>query len=247
MGLGIRYGQMTLEAKQAIQDADVIFTVANNFVSEYFLDKLNPNVVVLKGLYGEGKKRMDTYHEMVDTVLAAVREGKKVCFATYGHAGVFAYPTHTAVARAREEGYPSVMLAGVSAEDCIFADLGIDPGTFGCQSFDATDFLVREPAWDPHTTLILWQVSVAGIMRLAAEGEIPPGVDFLIPLLVGVYGEDHPAILYEAPPYPLCAPRKDEVRMADLKSEMFRPMTTMVIKPIKRGIRKNREFAKLIH
>jgi len=36
------------------------------------------------------------------------------------------------------------MLPGISAEDCLFADIGVDPGIYGCQSFEATDLFVNE-------------------------------------------------------------------------------------------------------
>jgi hypothetical protein len=39
------------------------------------------------------------------------------------------------------------MLPGISAEDCLFADLGIDPGIYGCQSYEATDFLANGRPW----------------------------------------------------------------------------------------------------
>lgn len=246
VGLGIRLGQLTLEAKDAIETAEVVFTVTNNVVSEFVLARLNPNIVDLQPCYEFGKPRMQTYEEMIALVLAEVRAGKKVCFAVYGHAGVFAYPTHTSIARAKEEGFLATMLPGISAEDCIFADLGIDPAPNGCQSFDATDFVLRERIWDPFSTLVLWQVSVAGIVRLPEEGEVAPGCEFLFKVLIDAYGPDHLATLYEAPPYPLCGPRKDEVALGDLRAEMFRPQTTMVIRPLRSCPRRNEAFAELI-
>jgi hypothetical protein len=36
------------------------------------------------------------------------------------------------------------MLPAVSAEDCLFADLGVDPGAAGCQSHEAADFLILD-------------------------------------------------------------------------------------------------------
>ena len=48
------------------------------------------------------------------------------------------------------------MLPGISSEDCLFADLGVDPGVSGCQSYEATDFLMNAPIIDSSTQLILW-------------------------------------------------------------------------------------------
>ena len=35
------------------------------------------------------------------------------------------------------------MLPAISAEDCLFADVGIDPAMTGCQSYEATDFMIN--------------------------------------------------------------------------------------------------------
>ena len=67
------------------------------------------------------------YARIVGDILDAVRGGASVCAAFYGHPGIFVTPSHDAVRRARAEGYPARMLPAVSAVDCLFADLGVDP------------------------------------------------------------------------------------------------------------------------
>ncbi|MFI1583783.1 hypothetical protein [Embleya sp. NPDC020630] len=79
------------------------------------------------------------------------------------HPGVFAFPGHEAVRRARLDGIPARMLAGSSAGDWLFADPGLDPATRGCQSIEASDFLLRHRVFDPTSLLVLWQVGVIGI------------------------------------------------------------------------------------
>ena len=54
------------------------------------------------------------------------------------------------------------MLPGVSAEDCLVADLGVDPGEHGWQSWEATGFLLRGFRPDPTAGLVLWQVDGIG-------------------------------------------------------------------------------------
>ena len=70
-------------------------------LAQEFLRSLNPNVVTLQHLYGRDRARSDTYEAMVDTILGAVRDGKRVCAAFYGHPGVYVYPSHESVKRAR--------------------------------------------------------------------------------------------------------------------------------------------------
>src|SRR5690606_41924587 len=42
------------------------------------------------------------------------------------------------------EGFVARMEPGISAEACLYADLGIDPGRHGVQSMEATHFLVYD-------------------------------------------------------------------------------------------------------
>jgi len=79
---------------------------------------------------------------MIEKTLGYVRDGKRVFMAAYGHPGVFGYPTHESVRRARAEGFKTRMLPGVSAEDCMFGGLNFDPAMAGCLSYEPTDFLV---------------------------------------------------------------------------------------------------------
>lgn len=247
VGLGIRMGQITHESKLAVQQADVVFALVSNEASMYEIEQMNSNIISLQSCYGLGKDRRDTYHEMVEMVLSEVRKGSKVCFVTYGHPGVFALPTHESVKKARAEGFHARMLPGVSAEDSLFADLGIDPGLHGCQSFDASDFLLRERVWDLETTLVLWQVPVLGESSLPQKGEMQERLDYLKAHLLRAYGPDQRAILYEAAVFPLVKPRIEEIKVADMVEEMFKPHTTVVILPAAESRRWNEAFARLLH
>ena len=110
---------------------------------------------------------------MAEAILEPVRAGKRVCAAFYGHPGVFVLPSHEAIARARAEGFDATMLPGVSAEDCLVADLGVDPARNGLQSYEAGDFLRRRPAIEPTTALVLWQIGVVGARTHSASVSAP--------------------------------------------------------------------------
>ena len=51
---------------------------------------------------------------------------------------------------------------GISAEDCLYADLGLDPGTVGCTHFEASQLLFYRRLIDTSAWLVLWQVDVVG-------------------------------------------------------------------------------------
>ncbi len=89
--------------------------------------------------YEENKPQAQTYEQMIQRMLECVREGMQTCVALHGHPGVFAWPAHEAIRRARGEGYEACTLPAVSAEDCLFADCGIDPAMTGAASPHAGD------------------------------------------------------------------------------------------------------------
>lgn len=55
----------------------------------------------------------------------------------------------------------------------MYADLDLDPGTHGVQSFEATDFLLYRRQIDPTSALILWQAGRAPSVRRCALRTLP--------------------------------------------------------------------------
>jgi uncharacterized protein YabN with tetrapyrrole methylase and pyrophosphatase domain len=189
VGTGIRtVGHMTMESVGWIKRADKVLYIVSDPIAEELIKTLNPEgAESLFHLYGENKPRIQTYNEMIDLTLRYVRESKRVCMAAYGHPGVFAYPTHESVRRARAEGYKARMLPGVSAEDCMFADLNFDPAMAGCQSYEATDFLVNGRQIDNTSNVILWQIGVLGDTTFKAQAYDIKGMPQLLQKLYLYY------------------------------------------------------------
>jgi uncharacterized protein YabN with tetrapyrrole methylase and pyrophosphatase domain len=192
---------------------------------------LNPRARSLEHCYVVGEPRRAAYGRMVEEILAPVREGRQVCAAFYGHPGVFVFPSHEAIAQARREGHPARMLPGISAEDCLFADLGIDPATAGCQSYEATGFLELRPAVETRAALVLWQVGVVGSADHSAEA-VAPGLDALVDALLQIYPGDHEVVVYEASQYPGIAPIVRPVGLAAL-TEAVTPKSTLYVPPLR--------------
>ena len=232
VGLGIHIpGHLTSETSQHIQDADHLFYLTNGEESDEWVASLNPVAENLASCYALEKRRIDSYQEMVDKMLAPVHEGKRVCAAFYGHPGVFVKPSHAAIRQARVEGLIAQMLPGVSAEDCLFADLGIDPADKGCQSYEATDFLVRPRKFDTTTRLILWQVGVVGHLLAPVSGQIPKGLALLVRLLQQHYGDDHSVFIYEAATKPGETFHYQYVPLSEIKTAKIRVISTMYVPP----------------
>ncbi len=200
-------------------------------VAAEHLRRLNSTARSLHTHYAEGEPRALAYEAMVEEILAPVREGLRVCAAFYGHPGIFGTPAHESVRRARAEGHDARMLPGVSAEDCLFADLGVDPGLHGCASYEATTFLDEGRDVDSRAVLVLWQVTVLGRSDYTSEPDVT-----LLPKLVErlreTYPAEHEAIVYAASPYPIGGPAIARVALSELATSDLPRLATLVVPPL---------------
>ena len=115
VGTGIKaIGHMTLDARAWIGSADEVHYVTTDPITEASIRELQPNASSLSRFYEIGRARHDTYEAMTQALLAGVRAGRTVCAAFYGHPGVFVYPSHDAIRRARAEGMRAIKRSGAS-------------------------------------------------------------------------------------------------------------------------------------
>nr|WP_281347615.1 SAM-dependent methyltransferase [Marinicella rhabdoformis] len=237
VGLGMTLGShITPLSRTFIEQADVVFVSASNRLIEQWVESMNPNIISLQSFYNEGKSRLQTYREMTEAILNEVRAGKKVCGAFYGHPGVFALPPHETIKQARAEGYTAHMEPGVSAEDCLYADLGIDPGKHGCAHFEASQFLFNHRPFDPSAYLVLWQVGVAGDKSLKVFETSETKRQLLVDLLLETYPADHQVTLYECAVLPIEETWTLTVALKDLASQKMSMKTTLVIPPSEKKV-----------
>jgi uncharacterized protein YabN with tetrapyrrole methylase and pyrophosphatase domain len=232
VGTGISVaGQMTLLTQSYIENADIVFMGISNKIGENVVKKLNSNTVQLDELYQAGKSRAITYQQMTDRIVDAVKAGQKVCAAFYGHPGVFVNPSHAAIKKVQELGLRAEMLPGISAEDCLIADLGIDPAHYGCQSYEATQFLFRDYQLDPHMTQIIWQIGLAGEASLGVlnADHCKTGLKLYQEILMKMYPTDHEIILYEAATIPLYGPKIERFPLSELTNCQPTLISTLVV------------------
>ena len=231
VGTGIMFAsQITLEARAWIERAEKVFFLVNEPASAIWIQRLNPTAESLAPLYVEGRSRLATYRAMVERIMAAVRQGAQVCAVFYGHPGVLVTPSHEAIRQARGEGFPARMLPGISAEACLFADLAIDPAFHGCQSFDATDFLLHRRRFDPAGNLVLWQAGVTGQLNVSKR-PAPAGLAVLAQTLREHYPAEHTVVLYEAAQYPGFPALIQRIALADLPATAVSTLATLYVPP----------------
>ena len=126
------------------------------------------------------------------------------------------------------------MLPGISAEDCLFADLGVDPGAHGCQSFEATNFLLTRREFDPSSALILWQIAIIGVVDYRdpwRPEDGAPGLRVLTDVLLQRYPPTHEVVIYEAAQFPVCDPAIQRLPLASLPQAAVSSISTLYVPP----------------
>jgi uncharacterized protein YabN with tetrapyrrole methylase and pyrophosphatase domain len=221
---------MTMESRAVIESADQFLFLVTDPVAYTWCAGVNSNGESLHRFYSPGKSRLTSYLEMVEQILLYVRQRLAVCVAFYGHPGIFAFPAHEAIRRARSEGFRAKMLPGISAEDCLFADLGIDPATCGCQSFDATEFLFCRRQLDPSIPLILWQIGLAGEFDFKARYSLK-GLEILVEMLLDYYDPMHDVTIYEASRFTNCEPTVQRVPLKAVLQANITSLSTLYVPP----------------
>ena len=216
VGTGIRsIAQLTLEAAAWIRAADIVcYALADPVTQRWVLDNAK-QAEDLAVYYDESANRLATYDRMAARLVAHARAGRTVVGAFYGHPGIFTDPSHQAVAIARAEGIEARMLPGISAEDCLFADLGIDPGLGASESYEATEMLVRGRHPDATSHVVVWQIGVLGQQGFDSAEPTSP-LQPLVDHLLQTYPPDHLVTHYQGAQLVLCDSLIQRVPLAEL-------------------------------
>jgi uncharacterized protein YabN with tetrapyrrole methylase and pyrophosphatase domain len=235
VGTGISaIGHVSLEARSHIESAGKVLYLVADPLTVSWIQELNSSAEDLYPLYRPDRDRLTTYFMITERILECLRTNMNVCAVFYGHPGVFVFPSHEAILRARREGFAAQMLPAKSAEDCLFADLGIDPGRAGCQTFEATDFLVHNRRIDTTCAVILWQVGIVGQIYNAVCK--PANIQVLTDTLMTQYSPSHSVIIYEAKQYPPCDSRIERLPLDRLPETQLTALSTLFVPPSRRPV-----------
>lgn len=232
VGLGIKfYSHISNETTSHIQKASKVLYLVNNDYFKEWIQQNNPSAESLDVLYVTHEKRQDNYKAITNYILTVLEEYQDVCVVFYGHPGVFANPALQAVKKARELGCDAILLPAISAEDCLFADLLIDPGTVGCQSYEATDLLFYQRIVDPSCHVILWQIGVLGNLNVVKDSVGTEKLELLMKYLLKFYPNSHKIFLYEAAQLPSESCVIKEFELKQLPQIMLNSISTLYIPP----------------
>jgi uncharacterized protein YabN with tetrapyrrole methylase and pyrophosphatase domain len=223
-------GQITADASHAIATSEKVLYLVADASTVDWIRAANPTSESLRDCYFGRANRLEAYFDIAERILSFVRRGLRVCAVFYGHPGMFVYPSHEAIVRARNEGFDARMLPGVSAADCLFADLGVDPGWRGCLAVDATEFLVRRRQADVTVPMILWQVGAVGRLDYPRDGN-HDNIKILSDVLQELYGPGHEVVIYEAPRAPGGEPLIEFIRLEHLPEASISLISTVYVPP----------------
>ncbi|MGI2259426.1 SAM-dependent methyltransferase [Shewanella sp. GXUN23E] len=237
VGTGLKMaGHISVLSRSYIEHADLVFTLMPDVHTQAWIERVNSSVVNLQQFYAQGgeiKSRRQTYRQMVDAILQSVRAGKQVVGAFYGHPGVFACVPHMAIAQAKSEGFAAHMEPGISAEACLWADLGIDPGDYGHQSVEASQFMFFNYQPDVTAYLLLWQIALAGEHTLTKFNTTEARLQILVEHMLQWYPADHRVAIYEASNLPVLPPRIDWLKLEQLPFARLTAASTLLVPPSK--------------
>ncbi|MGW1075815.1 SAM-dependent methyltransferase [Streptomyces sp. NPDC002537] len=232
-GSGIKgIAHLTQEAAGWIERADHVVYCVSDPVTDVWIREHGKSSDDLYRLYGNDKPRIRTYREMADAMAEPVRRGMDVCGVFYGHPGVFVNPGHAAIRTLRKEGYPAMMLPGISSLDCLFADLGVDPSRPGCQELEATDMLLRDRPLLTDSHVVLWQAGCVGDLGFNFAGFTNKHLGVLVEYLDRFYPPDHQVTHYQASQYPVCAPFIHTLPLRELGAEPLTGISTLYFPPV---------------
>jgi uncharacterized protein YabN with tetrapyrrole methylase and pyrophosphatase domain len=231
VGTGIALvSHTTLEALAHLRSSEMLFYQVSDPATEVWLKRVNPSATTLNDCYRDGEPLSRGSDEVAGRIVSAVLAGLQVCAAFDGHPTMFVTASNQAVHTLRRKGFSARVVPGISALDCLFADLGVDPGDTGCQSFEATDFLAYRRKFDSRSQLILWQVGMLG------EGRVRAGISaakerlrVLTEALRVHYSSAHRIVLYEASAFSESRPKISQIRLHELPDTTISPMTTLFV------------------
>lgn len=236
VGTGIKtISHITTEARACVENADKLFYLVNEPMLDEWLAHQNQDAESLLPLYDQFPERTQNYHAIAQHVVNALDKNKSVCLALYGHPMVFCDVATYAIKKAKAAGYETMILPGISAEDCLFADLQIDPSSCGCVTYEATDLLLYRRPLNPLSHLLIWQVGMIGGLGRIDYHDNAKGIGLLKQYLQTMYPLDHPITAYEAAQYPHFKPIIQYATLVDLPKMELSPITTLYVPPAQKA------------
>jgi uncharacterized protein YabN with tetrapyrrole methylase and pyrophosphatase domain len=250
VGLGIMtVYHVTREAEAAMKASKHIFYVDNSFGIEEYLQTLGGAITSLMPEYQQGVDRRRAYQAMATRVIDAALEDAPVCFATYGHPHMYVYPTQLIKKAAALLDLTTRIVPGVSALDTVLIDVGLDPGGYGLQIYEATDLLARERPLQADVPCVLWQVATVETGLYTDQRGNAERFTRLERYLLQFYPSDHLVTMVFSSTYPLLDPTMETFPLHEFSDRLAKGLQsgTLYIPPTQHRAIRNQEMLREIY
>jgi uncharacterized protein YabN with tetrapyrrole methylase and pyrophosphatase domain len=238
-GTGIKFlSHLTIEVKSAIETSSCVVFLLNEPAMKNWVVKNSKKYISMDNIYFSSKLRLDSYSKIVDEVFLNLQENDDICFLMYGHPTFFSSVVAEITKSISFEKVLIQIMPGISAIDCLFSDLRIDPGKKGLQSYDATEFILYDEIFSTTSHLVLWQIAIIGEFGIINNSEInvncqKKAMEILISKLIKHYPRDHRVSLYVASQYPSVEFELKSIELQKLNIINIPRLATLYVPPLK--------------
>ncbi len=233
VGSGIKsISHFTTEFKTYTSSADKVLYLVNEPITKQWIERHSKLSESLDPIYFSENDRQVAYDKIRDKILAELATYNFVTVVLYGHPTIFADPGLQAIFAAKKNSIETIILPGISVENCLYADLGIDPGQFGCFHIEATELLLYDKIIDPTAHLCIWQPGMIGNRSVPKSNQTSSHLDLLRIKLQSYYPDNHISFLYEAAVYPTVEPQISKFSLGELENQIMSALSTLYIPPL---------------
>jgi len=204
-GSGIKtLSHHTQEFAVAVKHADIVIYLVNEPILELWLQKNSKQSFSLNELYFLSSERSDSYQLIEQKVISSFECYNNICLVFYGHPLLLADSVNTIINQAKSKEIKVQVLPGISAFDCLLADLEIKLDG-GCFLAEASFFVKHQTKIDISHHVVLWQVGMIDVSTPPTENK-KGNILKLKNELLKYYPPQSIIYLYEASLYPYRKP-----------------------------------------
>lgn len=233
VGSGIKsISHFTIEFKTYTTNADKVLYLVNEPITKQWIECYSKLSESLDPIYFAENDRQNSYDKIRDKILVELETYNFITVVHYGHPTIFADPGLQAILEAKKNSIETIILPGISVENCLYADLKIDPGQFGCFHVEATELLLYDKIIDPTAHLCIWQPGMIGNRSVPEPNKTPNHLKLLRSKLNNYYPDDHRVILYEASMYAGVDPVIHQFSLSAIEDQNIGTLATLYIPPI---------------
>lgn len=235
LGLGIlNIDHITRETERLISEVNEVLYVDTGLATGPWLEERCPHVTPLFAeSYAPGDNRLSAYHHMAARVVDAALARAPVAFAMQGHplVGVTAPRLIRLLAGALELSVS--VHPGISALDCLLAELELDPVSSGIQMVEATDLLLRRRPLDPTMPLLIWQIGAIESVLYSRRISRPERFERIRSFLLRTYPATHRVSAFFVSPHPLVPTERIDFALGEFGNvaERLHPGHTLYVPP----------------